>query len=51
MKTCPSLTLALRPLLLLTAWNKGTPLPGGHAVFTASGSDIRLVNLRPLREK
>jgi len=44
MKTRPSLALALLSLLLLTACNKGTPLPGGYAVFIASGSEILLVD-------
>jgi hypothetical protein len=44
MKTRTSLTLALLSLLLLTACNKGTPLPGGYAIFIASGSEIMLVD-------
>jgi hypothetical protein len=44
MKSHPSLPLALLSLLLLTACNKGAPLPGGYAVFIASGSEILLVD-------
>ena len=43
-RTRTSLTLALLSLLLLTACNKGTPLPGGYAIFIASGSEILLVD-------
>ena len=38
------LTLALMPLLLFTACRKGSPLPGGYAIFFAGGDDIGLVH-------
>ena len=44
MKTRALLPLALLSLLLLTACNHGTPLPGGYAVFIASSSEILLVD-------
>ena len=43
MKMRPSLTLALLSLLLLTACNKGTPLPGGYAIFFGDSEDVGLV--------
>jgi len=46
MKKRTSLTLALMSPLLLTACNKGTPLPGGYAIFIASSSEILLVDKR-----
>jgi len=39
-----SFLLALLPLLFLTACNRGTPLPGGYAIFIASNSEIMLVD-------
>jgi hypothetical protein len=44
MKTRTFLTLALLSLLLPTACNKGTPLPGGYAIFIASSSEVLLVD-------
>jgi hypothetical protein len=44
MKTRTFLTLALLPLLLLTGCNKGAPLPGGYAIFIASGEETLLVD-------
>jgi hypothetical protein len=44
MKTRTFLTLALLSLLLLTGCNRGEPLPGGYAIFIASGSEILLVD-------
>ena len=43
MKTRTLLTLALLSLLLLTACNKGGPLPGGYAIFFADSEDVGLV--------
>ena len=43
MKTRTSLTLALLSLLLLTACNKGDPLPGGYAIFFGDSEDVGLV--------
>ena len=43
MKTRPSLALALLSLLLLTACNKSTPLPGGYAIFFGDSEDVGLV--------
>ena len=36
-------TLALLPLLVLTACRKDDPLPGGYAIFFADGDDVGLV--------
>jgi hypothetical protein len=45
MKARTLLPLALMPLLLLTACNKGDPLPGGYAIFIPAGDDsMMLVN-------
>ena len=38
MKTLTFLTLARFPLVLLTACNKGTPLPGGYAIFLSNNN-------------
>jgi hypothetical protein len=43
MKARTFLTLALLPLLL-TGCNKGAPLPGGYAIFIASGEETLLVD-------
>jgi hypothetical protein len=43
MKTRTSLTLALLSLPLLTACNKGTPLPGGYAIFIPAGDDSMML--------
>ena len=43
MKTRTFLTLAvLFLLLLLMACNKGTPLPGGYAIFISSSAEVLL---------
>ena len=43
MKARTLLTLALLSLLLLTACNKGDPLPGGYAIFFGDSEDVGLV--------
>ena len=43
MKTRALLPLTLLFLLLLTACNKGDPLPGGYAIFFADSEDVGLV--------
>jgi hypothetical protein len=44
MKTHAFLSLTLMSLLLLlTACNKGTPLPGGYAIFFGDSEDVGLV--------
>jgi len=43
MKSHTFLTLALMSLLLLTACNKGAPLPGGYAIFFGDSEDVGLV--------
>jgi len=43
MKTRALLPLALLSLLLLTACNKGAPLPGGYAIFFGDSEDVGLV--------
>ena len=43
MKTHAFLSLTLLSLLLLNGCNKGTPLPGGYAIFFADSEDVGLV--------
>jgi len=42
--TMIAVALALLPLLLLTACNKSTPLPGGYAIFFGDSEDVGLVH-------
>ncbi len=43
MKTRTFLPLTLLTLLLLAACNKGTPLPGGYAIFIPAGDDSMML--------